>query len=140
MNPQLLSIDLENATKFGGYDESQITQTFIKGYMQIVKDWGLTDPEAEKMLAVDHQTWMQIRRGTWNGLLDQENLTRIGEITAIYDALHSFLGEEEGNRWVTKPNKLSMFSGRRPVDAIIQEGRPMMKRTQRLTRGILAGM
>ena len=59
---------------------------------------------------------------------------------AIYDALHSFLGEEEGNRWATKPNKLSMFSGRRPVDAIIQEGRPMMKRTQRLTRGILAGM
>lgn len=139
MNPQLLHIDLENVVKSGIYDRDQITQIFIKSYVQIVKDWDLPDSKAERMLDIDSQTWMYIKEGKWNGPLNEENLTRIGEIASIYDALLSGLGGKAANRWATKPSKLSMFNGRSPVDAMIQEGRPMMERTQRYTHGLLTG-
>lgn len=104
-----------------------------EAYAHIVKAWGLDDSDAEKLLAVDHRTWMQIKDGKWSGSLNQEHLARIRVVIAIHDALHSCFGEKKANRWVNRPNKLPMFHMRKPVDAMIKEGLPMMERAQRFT-------
>ena len=104
-----------------------------KAYAHIVEAWGLDDSEAEKLLAVDHLIWMQIKNGKWSGSLNQEQLARIRVVIAIHDALHSCFGVKKANRWATKPNRLAMFHRRKPVDAMIEEGLPMMERAQRFT-------
>ena len=142
MNRQLLRTDSVNAIKpsLDNYDKNRVMRVATEAYTQAVTAWKLTDSEAEKMLAVDHRDWMQIKNGKWKGSLNEEQLMRIGAVIAIHDALHSCFGEEMANRWATAPNRLPMFHGRKPVDAMIEEGIPMMKKAQRLTSELLGGM
>lgn len=104
-----------------------------EAYADIVRVWGLDDSDAEKLLAVDHLTWMQIKDGKWSGQLNQEHLKRIRAVIAIHIALHSCFGEKRANRWATMPNRSPMFRRRKPVDAMIEEGLPMMESAQRFT-------
>ena len=129
---QQLRTDLANATKpnLDDYDEDQVTKVAVEGYVQAVGAWGLTDSDAEKMLDVDHQTWVQIKNETWSGSFDREHLTRIGVIIAIYDALHSYFGNHLADRWITLPHKGETFSGRKPVEVMIEGGLPMMVETR----------
>ena len=139
MTQQLLRTNLEGTAKpsLDDYGKDRVTRVAAGAYVQAVEAWQLTDSDAEKILAVDHQTWMQIKGGMWNGLFNQEQLMRIGSVIAIHDALHSCFGEKMANRWATAPNRLPMFHGRRPVDAMIEEGLPMMKKAQSLTYRLL---
>ena len=132
MNQQLLHAHLANAAKPGldDYGKDQVTKVAAEGYVQAVEAWGLTDSDAEKILAVDYQTWMRIKGGTWNELFNQEQLTRIGVVIAIYDALHSYFGDYLADRWITLPHKGGMFSGRKPVEVMIEGGLPMMIETR----------
>ena len=96
----------------------------------IVKSWKLDDSDAEKMLAVDSQTWMRIKNGKWKGLLDHEVLVRISAIIGIYKALHSCFSDDLADRWIKRPNTGRIFSGRKPVDVMIEEGLPVMLETR----------
>ena len=132
MDQQFLHAHLANAAKpsLDDYGKDQVTKVAAEGYVQAVEAWGLTDSDAEKILAVDYQTWMQIKDGTWNGLFNQEQLARIGVVIAIYDALHSYFGDYLADRWITLPHKGGMFSGRKPVEVMIEGGLPMMIETR----------
>ena len=132
MNRQLLHAHLANAAKPGldDYGKDQVAKAAAEGCVQAVEAWGLTDSDAEKILAVDYQTWMRIKGGTWNELFNQEQLTRIGVVIAIYDALHSYFGDYLADRWITLPHKGGMFSGRKPVEVMIEGGLPMMIETR----------
>ena len=139
--PQV-ALDLAEATKPGldDYDKDRVTRVAAEAYVQAVEAWGLVDSDAEKMLAVDHQTWMQIKSGTWCKLFNQEQLTRIGLVIGLYNTLHSCFGKERADRWVTAPNRLPMFHGRKPVDAMVEGGLPMMDKTRRYADELLGGM
>lgn len=111
----------------------------MQACVRAIEAWGLTDSDARKILAVDHQTWMRIKGGTWEGSLDREQLKRIATVTAIYNALYSCFGTE-ADRWATHPNDRGMFHGRKPVDVMIEKGLPIMKKARRHTRNLLVGM
>lgn len=142
MAQQLLRADLANATKpsLDDYDKDRVMRVAAEAYVQAVAAWELADSDAEKMLAVDHQTWMQIKNKTWSGSFNQEQLDRIGLVIGLYDTLHSCFGEERADRWVTAPNRLPMFHGRKPIDAMIEEGLPMMKKARCYADELLGGM
>ena len=132
MTQQLLRNDLADTAKPGldDYDKDQVMRVAAKAYARAVEAWELTDSDAEKILAVDHRTWKQIKSRTWNGLFNQEQLTRIGAVIGLYDALHSYFDDNLADRWVTLPHKGEMFSGRKPVEVMIEGGLPMMKETR----------
>ena len=139
MTQQLLRNDLADTAKPGldDYDKEQVMRIAIEAYTQAVTAWKLSDSEAEKMLDVGPRDWEQIKKKTWKGSLGRRQLQRIGAVIAIHDALHSCFGEKMADRWATEPNMLPIFRGRKPVDAMIEEGLPMMKKAQRLTYGLL---
>ena len=132
MNQQLLHADMADAAKpsLDDYDKDQVARVAAEGCVQAVEAWGLIDSDAEKMLSVDHQTWMQVKSETWNGLFNQEQLTRIGVVIAIYDALHSYFGDYLADRWITLPRKGTLFSGRKPIEVMIEGGLPLMIETR----------
>ena len=51
---------------------------------------------------------------------------RISAIVNLYGALHSCFNDDLANRWVKRPNKGLIFSGRKPVDAMIEGGLPVI--------------
>lgn len=119
------------------YNKDQVMRVAIEAYTQAVTAWKLSDSEAEKMLDVSSQDWEQIKKKAWKGSLNRRQLQRIGAIIAIHNVLHSCFGEKMADHWATEPNMLPMFHGRKPVDAMIEEGLPMIKKAQRLTYGLL---
>ena len=73
---------------------------------------------------------MQVKNGTWRGSFNQEQLTRISAIIGLHKALHSYLGEKMADRWVNLNNTEPIFSGCKPVDAMVEGGLPMMIETR----------
>ena len=138
----LLRTDLANATDSGldNHDENQVAQVATEAYARIVEAWKIDDSVAREMISVDPQTWMQIKNGTWNGSLDQEQLMRISAVIGLYDALHSYFNDDLADRWVTMPNKGPMFSGRKPVDIMSDGGLPMMIKTRHYSDALLGGV
>lgn len=111
-------------------DPRYITQVAIEVYAHIVEAWKLNDSDARKMLGVGPESWVQIKNGTWSEVLNQEQLMRISAIIGLYKALHSCFSEDLANHWVKRPNTESMFSGRKPIDVMIEEGLPVMIRAR----------
>ena len=119
------------------FDKDRVMRVATEAYTQAVTAWKLSDSKAAEILKVDRQTWMQIKTKKWKGSLNKKQLKRIGAIIAIHDALHSCFGEKMADSWATEPNDLPMFRGRKPVDAMIEDGLPIMKKAQRFTYGLL---
>ena len=97
----------------------------------IAKAWKLDDSDAENLLDVDSETWMRIKNKKWSGLLDQEQLMRINAIIGLYKALHSCFNGDLADRWVKQPNTEWIFSGRKPVDVMVEGGLPVIVKTRR---------
>ena len=108
-----------------------IAQVATETYTDIVKAWKLDDSDAEKLLGVKTHTWMQIKSGKWRGPLEKEQLMRISAIIGLHRALHSCFNGDLANRWVKRPNAGSIFSGRKPIDVMIDGGLPVMIETRR---------
>ena len=107
-----------------------VAQVATETYALIVEAWKLDDSDARKMLDVNHQTWMQIKNGKWSGLLDQEQLMRVSAVIGLYKALHSCFRSDLADCWIKRPNTGRIFSGRKPVDVLIEGGLPTMLETR----------
>ena len=97
----------------------------------IIKTWKLDDSDAEKMLAIDSSAWVRIKNEKWDGLFYEEQLMRISAIIALYKALHSCFNNDLADRWIKRPNTGSIFSGRKPIDVMIEGGLPAMLKARR---------
>ena len=100
-----------------------------KAYARIVRAWQLDDLSARRMISVDSHTWAQIKGEAWSNPLEKEQLMRISAIINLYEVLHSCFNDDLADRWVKRPNTGSIFSGRKPVDVMIEGGLPVMMKT-----------
>ena len=117
--------------KSSATDPLYIAQVATKFYTLTVKAWKLDDSDAERLLDVDKETWLQIKNGTWSKPLAQEQLMRISAVIGLHRALHSHFDESPANSWVKRPNTEPIFSGRKPLDVMIKGRLPMMIRVRR---------
>lgn len=112
-------------------DSPYVVQVATETYTNIVKAWKLNDSDAKKLLDVETRTWMQIKSGTWSRPLEKEQLMRISAIMGLHRALHSCFNKDLANRWVKRSNTGPMFSGREPIDVMIEGGLAVMIKTRR---------
>ena len=130
--------DLENS--LSGYeslapnlkeDSPYVARVATETYTDIVKSWKLDDSDAKKLLDVEIHTWMQIKSGRWSRPLEKEQLMRISAIIGLHRALHSCFNKDLANRWVKRSNTGPIFSGRKPIDVMIEGGLAVMIETRR---------
>lgn len=121
-------------------DDSQVNLVAVKAYVRLAAAWKLTNPIAGQMISVSPRTWARMKNGTWDGALNQDQLMRLSAIIGLYKGLHLYFGDNIADRWVTLHNSGPMFSGRRPIDAMIDGGLPMIMETRNYVDALRGGM
>ncbi|MCY4035805.1 MAG: hypothetical protein OXF29_09130, partial [Hyphomicrobiales bacterium] len=82
----------------------------------------------------------RMKDGTWSGSLNQDQSMRLSAIIGLYKALHLYFSDNIADSWVTLPNKGPLFSGRKPVDVMIEGGLPIMMDTRNYVDALRGGV
>jgi hypothetical protein len=122
-------------------ERKRVSPTAIKTFRQITDQrWALTEAQSLGLLGgVASSTYHSWRTAPEGRELSQDTLTRISLVIGIYKALHGYFSASLADGWVKYVNRAPMFSGRAPVDFMIQEGIPGMLQMRRMLDGWHAG-
>jgi hypothetical protein len=110
----------------------RLTPSAVGGMVRLAEIWGLTGTEVCALLGdVSAQTWLEMKRGEWSGMLSQDTLTRISALIGIFKGLRLLFSEPLSDEWVRLLNEGPLYGGRRPVDMMIEGGIPRMLEVRR---------
>ncbi|HKU54158.1 MAG TPA: antitoxin Xre-like helix-turn-helix domain-containing protein [Rhizomicrobium sp.] len=118
----------------------RLTDTSLKAFIKLAKQWDLTNPEAAALLGVSPSTWDRIKRGDRSEALNQDQLTRTSALIGTFKGLHLLFADQMADRWPQLPNKGSLFANRRPIDAMIEGGIPRMLEVRRYIDAVRGGL
>lgn len=121
-------------------DPTQVSRVAAKAYGRIASLWKLNNQVAAELIAVSPRTWSRIKTDDWRGVLNRDQLMRISAITGLYKALHLYFSDELADRWVNLPNAGPLFSGRPPVEKMIDGGLPSLIETRSYMDALRGGM
>jgi hypothetical protein len=89
---------------------------------------------------ISERTWFRIKKGEWAGALSQDALTRMSALIGIFKGLRLLFSEPLSEEWVRLPNKGPLYGGRRPLDAMIEGGIPVMLEVRRHIDALRGGL
>ena len=92
------------------------------------------------MLGVSASTLDRIKRGSWDGELTQDQLTRVSALVGIYKGLHLLFADDMADRWPRLKNNGPLFSRSTPIDAMIEGGIPYMIEVRRYVDAVRGGL
>jgi uncharacterized protein (DUF2384 family) len=78
-----------------------------------------------------HGRYYQLKKNR-QGLLSQDELTRISLLTGIFKALNILFSQRLANQWTSRPNSNPMFNNAPPLDLLVRGGVPGMIEVRRL--------
>jgi hypothetical protein len=103
----------------------QLTPAAIDGIVRLVEIWHLTSAEICALLGnISERTWFGLKDGDHSGALSEDMLTRFSALAGVFEALRLLFSEQLADEWVGLPNQSPLFSGLRPLDAMIEGGIP----------------
>lgn len=92
----------------------------LRTFFNIVREWGLKDVEAQRLLAVPATTYKRWKRAPERAVLDQDKLERISYILGIYKALEILLPRADVSAgWIKRPNAGMPFGGGTPLERML---------------------
>lgn len=103
----------------------------IKAVVRATEAWKLTNAEAAALFDVAPTTWSRMKAGTFRGALDHDKLTRASLIVGLYKGLRLLFNGPLTFGWPKTANKGPGFSGRTPVQVMIEGGIPAMLAVRR---------
>jgi len=118
----------------------RLTDTGVKAFIKLAKQWELTNPEAAALLGVSLSTWDRIKRGDRSEALNQDQFTRISALIGTFKGLHLLFADQMADRWPQLSNRGSLFGNRRPIDAMIEGGIPRMLEVRRYIDAVRGGL
>lgn len=98
----------------------------IKAVTRSADAWGLTNQEAAALFDVPIATWNRMKAGAYRGRLDQDKVTRASLIIGIFKGLRLLFNGPLAYGWPKAVNQGPGFSGRTPVEVMIEGGIPAM--------------
>jgi hypothetical protein len=105
----------------------------VKGFLAIMKKWGLRDPEARQLLGgMSTGSFYALKKDPSGRILDQDTLTRISLLIGIFKAVNILYSPKLADAWMTLPNTNVIFRGDTPVAYVIQRGQPGMLSVRQL--------
>ncbi len=102
----------------------------LKAYARISDAWKLTLREAALLADMSESTWKRAKKPGFVGDLTQDQTLRLSALIGLYKSLELYFNEPVSREWVKIPNQGPEFDGRRPIDAMIAGGLPMILRVR----------
>lgn len=102
----------------------------LKAYARISDAWKLTLREAALLADMSESTWKRAKKPGFVGDLTQDQMLRLSALIGLYKSLELYFNEPVSREWVKIPNQGPEFDGRRPIDAMIAGGLPMILRVR----------
>jgi hypothetical protein len=121
-------------------DRARLTRAASKAIVQLAKQWDLSNPDAAALLGVSASTWDRIKAERWDGVLSQDQLTRVSVLVGTYKGLHLLFADGMADRWPRMPNRNSLFDRRSPIAAMIEGGIPRMLETRQYIDALRGGL
>jgi len=119
----------------------RLTPAAVDGIVRLADIWRLTSAEICALLGdVSERTWFRMKKGEWAGGLSQDTLTRVSALIGIFKGLRLLFSESLSDEWVRLPNKGPLYSGRRPIDVMIEGGIPKMIEVRRHIDALRGGL
>lgn len=121
-------------------DRTRLSPVALRAFRALADRWGLSNGEAAALLGVSESTWDRAKKGTWDQVLSQDQLTRASAAIGIYKGLHLLLADVMADRWPKLANSGPIFQRRSPVEAMIDGGIPTMLDTRQYIDAVRGGM
>ena len=119
----------------------RLSPAAVEAVVRLAEIWRLTGAEICALLGdVSERTWFRMKKGERAGALSQDTLTRISALVGIFKGLRLLFSEPVCDEWVRLPNKGPLYGGRRPLDAMIEGGIPLMLETRRYVDAVRGGV
>lgn len=124
----------------GERDRRRLTPTAIEAVGGLASAWRLTGSEAAALVGVSPSTWDRIRAGVWQQVLSQDQFTRVSALVGIYKGLHLLFADDMADRWPRLANSGPLFENRSPIEAMIEDGIPLMLEVRRHVDALRGGL
>lgn len=121
-------------------DRARLTGTATKAVVNMAKRWDLNNVDAAALLGVSTSTWDRIKAGRWDGVLSQDQMTRVSALVGIYKGLHLLFADSMADRWPGLPNRGPLFDRLSPIAAMIEGGIPTMIDVRRHVDALRGGL
>jgi len=117
---------------FDAATRARLSRPAIKAFFAIVDKWELRNLDAMALLGgASHGRYYELKKSR-NGLLSQDELTRISLLIGIFKALNILFSQRLANRWTSRPNSNAMFHDAPPLELLTRGGVPGMIGIRRL--------
>ncbi|HAE01398.1 MAG TPA: DUF2384 domain-containing protein, partial [Rhodospirillaceae bacterium] len=74
--------------------------------------------------------WKRAKKPGFVGDLTQDQTLRLSALIGLYKSLELYFNEPVSREWIKIPNQGPEFDGRRPIDAMIAGGLPIILRVR----------
>lgn len=140
MRPQLTAEPVLNQQALNINDATVAARmaTALPAVIRMLESFHLTREDQAILLGVSTRTLQRALQGDLP-TLSPDQITRMSFITGIYKALHILFDDTTASQWFLRPNRVSPFLGRTPLDYLRQTGIPGLQDTRRLLDGDRSG-
>lgn len=121
-------------------DRRRLTAAALKAVLRLVEAWGASNAEGAALLGVSESTWDRIKSGRWDGVLSQDQLTRVSALIGVFKGLHLLFADGMADRWPRLANRGPIFDRMTPIQAMITGGIPRMLETRQYIDGLRGGL
>jgi len=113
-------------------ERRRLSPAALRAFFNIVSRWGIRDEDARQLLGgISNGKYYQLKQDPRH-VLDQNRLQRISYLIGIFKALNILYGTRLADSWIQLANTNSLFTGRTPLNYILQGGTPAMEVVRRL--------
>lgn len=120
-------------------ERARLSQPAIKAVIRIFRIWSLDEQQAARLLGVSENDLRDMQNGRYEGILSNSQMTRASAIIGLYADLHTLFQNDLADRWITLENKGEIFSGKRPLDRMLEGGIPVMIEARKYLAALIHG-
>ncbi|HEY9279809.1 MAG TPA: MbcA/ParS/Xre antitoxin family protein [Eoetvoesiella sp.] len=110
----------------------RLSKSALKGFFKLADAWKLRDEDACMLLGGLSSSAFYEWKKKPDRLLEVDRITRISYLLGIYKALHILYGDELADQWVSLPNRNIIFSGKTPLEFMLEGGLLAMQTVRQL--------
>ena len=120
-------------------DRQRLSGVAAKAVARLATAWKANNSEAAALLGVSGSTWDRIKADRWDGILNQDQLTRASALIGIFKGLHLLFADDMSDRWPKLVNRSPVFEHKPPIAAMISGGIPLMLETRQYIDALRGG-